>query len=150
MYIEDIPGRGQTMPHGGRIWQLSPREVFENWEDLCDLLQPAVDASRGDLTTFGLLHACAHEQSYIFVGTFQGIAVAAIVITLNQYHSHRVAHIDGYAGRAALFYDYLSVIEEWARANGCSYLEGHGSEAAQRLAQRRGFKHSHYVYRKQL
>lgn len=150
MYIEDIPGRGQTMPHGGRIWQLSPREVFENWEDLCDLLQPAVDASRGDLSTFGLLHACAHEHAYCFVGTYQGVPRVALVASLHEYPEHKICLIDAYAGRASLFYQYLPHLELWARMNGCDFMEGHGREAAQRLAKRHGFQHSHMVYRKPL
>lgn len=132
------------------VWQLSPMEVLENWEELAELLQPCIDVSRGELSTFSLLHACAHAQSYAFVGTFQGIARAALIASLYQFLEYKICHIDAYAGKASLFYQYLPTIEIWAKANGCTFLEGGGSAAAERLAQKHGFSHSHMIYRKHL
>lgn len=132
------------------MWQLKRIEVLEHWEELADILQPAVDVSRGEVSVFSLLHAGAHEQSYIFVGSFQGVARCVVVASLFDFPEHKVCHIDAYAGKATLFYQYLANLEIWARANGCAFMEGHGSESAERLAKRHGFQHSHMVYRKPL
>ena len=146
--IEPRCGLGVDSEH--RIFQLLPQEVLENWEELAQLLAPAIDASRGDLSAFGLLHSCAHEMAYCFVGLKSEQAVFAIICSLHVYHTTKVCHIDAYAGPARLFYPYLRDIEIWALANGCEYMEGHGDEGAERLAKRHGFYHSHVVYRKPL
>lgn len=132
------------------MWQLTQLEVVENWEELADMFQPVVLVSRGELSTFSLLHSCAHERAYCFIGAYQGTPRVALVASLHEYPEHKICLIDAYAGRASLFYQYLRYLELWAQMNGCDFMEGHGTAGAQRLAKRHGFQHSHMVYRKPL
>jgi hypothetical protein len=130
--------------------QLRPAEIPLYWEELADILEPAVEVSKGDLSVFGLLHSCAHEHAYMFV-FLQGEKIkGALVASLHVYHTTRVCHIDAYAGNLVEHYSYMRSLEIWALANGCEYMEGYGSAAAERLARRHGFVHTHHVYRKPL
>jgi hypothetical protein len=129
---------------------LTPEETARRIGELEILLAPAFDCSVGEITTIDALLLAIQGRMFVFVGENNSRINAALIVEFMDFPRRRVLNVVGWAGPSREFYWYLSVLEEWAMANGAKEIRGYGPERAMRHACRFGFQEIYRVYRKEL
>ena len=102
-------------------------EVPEVWKEASVLLAPAVNRSLGRYDLDSLLASLLHREMQLWC-VWDGVMIAAVLTQMNVWPTGlKTARVVMAGGMYMKKWTHMmDLIEQWARAHGCRYLEAGG------------------------
>ena len=135
------------------IFSAVPKQVIDVvWEDVKKVLKPAVETAKGKLSIKDVkeyLHQGFYELWVVMDGTK---VVAAITTRVIEYPERRALAMDFIGGTRMKEWlpEVQKTIEQFAKENKCSHLEGYGRKAWGKWLDKYGWKPDYIAYRMEL
>ncbi len=124
---------------------VDPRFLDRVWPLAAQMLQPAVDEARGEITIDQLeLLIRRGESNLLLWDTPDGIA-AAVAIEFHNFPSLRVAHVAFLGGRHVIAPSCFAALKEWCVSHGASEIRAWCAEAQARLFRSIGFAEQYRI-----
>jgi hypothetical protein len=135
---------------------LTPEQVFEQWWQLSELLQPAVDAGYGEMTVTDILERV--EKGHMFIAVIRehegeeiDVALACEIIKYPRKHVLNVAYLGGKPLALTRGKFLYATLEGIAKTVECSMIQGLCGPAQTRYFRRLfGLKPVYTVLRKEV
>lgn len=132
----------------------TPGEVAEHWHLVKDYLKRALEHGAGESTLADYLAKIMNYQAQLWVVLDEGQHVVAAGMTkFIQYSRHKTLHLVALGGDNLNDWgDTFSVVEQFARDNGCVAIEQWGRPGWSRVLPKivPGFETVYHVMRKEL
>ncbi len=136
----------------GISWvKLSIAEAEYAWAKLEPMIARAVDLTDGDLTTEDVRMALLNDHMQAWV-IYEENKIWAVCITMLVQDIHfRICRIVALSGEDFQRWKHLQgVIEAWARAMNCDYIDALTRPGMARKARPEGFRHKYSIIRKRV
>jgi len=139
------------------VWLVPPELTIQCWRDIRELVLEAQEHGMGESDEWDLVDRLARGdiQMWLVMDKDEQQPIGVKLTRMQQY-PRRKALVDFVtAGRGALgengwFEDVQDEIEEWAREQGCEYIEGIGRPGWERIGKPMGYRKQYTVYVKEL
>ena len=122
------------------------------WEDLAQMLGPAVDTAVGKIDTSDLYLGIVDGYYLPWLVLEDGAPVAAFTTRVVDYPKRKGLVIDWVGGKNMRHWidAAIAVMRAQAEANDCRHIEGYGRMAWGRVLKRHGFEPEYIAYRMEL
>jgi hypothetical protein len=106
---------------------LTREEVVSHWPYLSDVFQKAMDHGQGESTLIDYLQKLLNYQAQAWVIEEEGVYTGAGLTEILNYTRHKTLHIILFTGNGfEKQHNTLTIVEDFAKANGCIALETWG------------------------
>jgi len=126
--------------------------VDEIWHDIVRVLENSVATSKGNFYMNDIYDRVMSGEYVLWVCVVKGDIVAAITTRLIAYPNKMSMAMDWIGGTKMNKWLPIAqkTLEDYARHNNCTHLEGYGRKAWGRWLQRYGWKPDYIAYRMEL
>jgi hypothetical protein len=135
-----------------QITVVPPAVVGVVWPDAKEMLLRAVEATRGVYDIDSVERGLASGEFVLWLVLDGTKPIAALTTRVCEYPNGRGLALDWIGGERMREWLPMvqTVMERYARDNGCTHLEGYGREAWGRWLQKYGWKPAYIAYRMEL
>lgn len=105
---------------------LKPEEVLQHWHNLSPHIDTALEHSAGELTTFDVARDSLNGSCHVWVTFSDNLMVSVLVTRFLNYQRTKMLQIMTCGGSIDdwdAWTEQHSVIEDFAKLNGCSHIE---------------------------
>ena len=118
---------------------VDPRFLDRVWPLAAQMLQPAVDEARGEITIDQLELLIRRGESNLLRWEEVGEITGAVAVEFHNFPSMRVAHVSFLGGKGVVDEKHFSALKEWCVSQGASEMRAWCAEAQAKLFQSIGF-----------
>jgi hypothetical protein len=131
------------------VFLTSQRLISEHWPAVGKLLQPVLEAARGEFTVDDLETLCRDGRAVAGIAFEAGEPVMAMVFEFRHYPRKTVLNVIALAGHdlAALASTFWLDFKQWAKESGATEIEACTSPAMTRMLRPLGFTHTYNTVR---
>lgn len=135
-----------------QIHAVHPQLLDVVWADVTRLVEASVETSRGKFTLDAIRTALEAGDLVLWMVLKSGMPVAVYTTRVIAYPQRRGLAVDWVGGTG--IFSWLDAVqkavEQHARRNGCTHIEGFGRAAWGRLLRRYGWEPEYTAYRMEL
>lgn len=113
--------------------QVNPRYVCQIWPDIKDMLANALSYSGGEYNIDQLKSMLSSGSKILLVADNNGEIKGAAAVSLDLWPNDHTCFIMAIGGRMITSADMFNQLQAWAKAQGCTKIQGAARESVERL-----------------
>jgi hypothetical protein len=119
------------------LLQVNPNYVCQLWPKVSGMLEKALLTGGGEYNIDQLKVYLTEGKKTLLVADNEGEIIGAAAITLIQYPNDFICFVSAIGGKMIANRNLFSQLEDWARSQGCTKIQGAAFESVARLWRQR-------------
>lgn len=113
--------------------QVNPAYVCQMWHQVCDMLENALKYSGGEYNIDQLKAMLSSGAKTLLIADDNGTVKGAAAISLDRWPNDHICFVMAIGGRLITSKEMFAQLEEWAKSQGCTKIQGAARESVERL-----------------
>lgn len=115
------------------VQHVNPSYVCQIWPKIGDMLAKALEYSGGEYNADQLKAMLSSGAKHLLVADDNGEIKGAAAVSLDLWPNDHICFIMAIGGRLITSPDMFAQLQDWARAQGCTKIQGAARESVERL-----------------